>query len=101
MVGESVESNFPPGLAVKGRDIVERERIPLRLLAAIPVEQQDGPAVAPGRGIFLIRGDAAESVIRIGGELHGFGCKKPGGLVMPVTAVTAAPAVDDHRGAIA
>ncbi len=45
----------------------------------------------------MIGGHAGEFVIGIGGELHRFRSQKAGSLVMSVTGMNAAPAVDDHR----
>src|SRR4029077_9367150 len=58
---------------------------------------QNRAAVAPGRGVFLSRRCATELVIGIRRKLYGFWREKPGGLMVTVPRVRAAPPVDDHR----
>src|SRR5260221_7394375 len=52
MVGESVEADLAPGFPVERRDVVEGQRVALRLFAAIHIEQQNRAAVPPS-GVLL------------------------------------------------
>src|SRR5579859_5806267 len=98
MVGEGVQSDFAPGFAVQGGNLVQGQWITLRFFAAVYVEQQHRSAVAPRRGILLTRGNARELVIGISGELHSLRRKQPRRLMMSVTGMHTAPPVDDHGG---
>jgi len=96
MVGEGVETDLAPGFPVERRDIVEGQRVALRLVATIYIEQQNRATVAPRQGVFLRRPRATHFEIGIRGELNRFWREKASGLVVTVTCVNAAPAVDDY-----
>src|SRR4029077_16711201 len=97
MVGEGVKTDLQPGFSVERRNIVERQRISLRLFTAIYVEQQNRASVAPGCGVLLAGGQTTDLVIGIGRKLYGFWREQPGGLMMAVAGLNTAPAVDDNR----
>jgi hypothetical protein len=96
MIREGIEADFPPRFPVKGRDVIKRQWITLRLFAAIYIEQQNRSPVAPRSRGFLYRRYAMNLEISISGKLHGFRREKPARLMMAVTAVNAAPAVNDY-----
>ncbi len=55
MVGEGIEADLAPGFSVERRDVVEGQRVALRLFAAIHIKQQNRAAVPPSGGVLLAR----------------------------------------------
>src|SRR6267143_2232603 len=95
MIGERIKANFSPGLAVKRGNLIQRQEIALRFLAAIQVQHEYGLAIAPWRQILRFECRSLQLESEVGSQLHGLGSEQTCGLVMAMATVHAAPAIDD------
>ncbi len=99
MICKCVESDFTPGFTVQRRNLVQGKHIALGRVASVEVQHEHGLSVAPRRQILVVGGRGLELERRIHRELHGLRREQSRGLMMPVAAVHAAPAVNHNVGA--
>src|SRR3989475_10522135 len=99
MIGKRVESDFPPGFSIEGRDFIQGKHVTLGGFAAVEVQQDYRLSVAPWRQVRIFLGRAAQLKGSIGCELHSLGREQSRGLMISVASGHASAAINHTGGA--
>src|SRR5713101_846439 len=96
MIGKRVESHFAPGFSVERRNLIQGKQVTLGGLAPVEVQQDDGLSVAPWRQVLFFHRRAVQLEGRICRDLHCLRREQSRSLMMSVTPMHAAPAIDHN-----